>query len=554
MRAPAGVPLKWIFLSGAVTGGLTLLLQRLVIFGYVYGHVFFLQTVPEAGRLGRFVGAVASWGTPALHVSLTFLFAFWLARNAGARPVRCGLAVGVVSAISNQLIVLLIYPPVLPAELLQYLVLGAAAGTLGGYLARRTVAGRESLYRASRAIGSAQNPEGVAEAIGKHLSSSETREIGLWGIPRQNGKEGLAAELVILGSWRPHGLQNEVLGTRLDTGRVPEIEGLNAGSPLTVRTRDLPAKERAVLQKASIRSVMFVPLGVPGDRLVGLLSVASRRRYGPSRGAARAYMTIATQAALAIENSRLMEEARSMGQQAGIMRERQRLAHEIHDALAQSFTSVVTNAQAADAALPEDTEATRLHHRQIVRTAREGLSEARRMVQALRPEPLEKASLPEALSNLVRRWSEESRIPASSGITGTYSPLPPDVEAALLRVAQESLTNVRKYARANRTALTLSYMGDLVSLDVRDDGVGFEPDAARPPGSSTDGGGFGLGAMRERMSLLGGTLVVESAPGEGTTITAEIPMAAYPDPGGSYEARNRRSFEPTGPEAGGKVR
>ena len=189
MRAPAGVPLKWILLAGAVTGCLTLLLQRLIIFGYVYGHVFFLQAAPEAGRLGRFVGAVAGWGTPTLHVSLTFLFAFWLARNVGAAPIRCGLAVGIVSAVSNQLIVLFIYPPVLPTELVEYLFLGAAAGALGGYLARRAVAGRESLYRASCAIGSAPNPDGVAAAIGEHLASSETREIGLWGIPHQNGKE-----------------------------------------------------------------------------------------------------------------------------------------------------------------------------------------------------------------------------------------------------------------------------------------------------------------------------------------------------------------------------
>ena len=285
---------------------------------------------------------------------------------------------------------------------------------------------------------------------------------------------------------------------------------------------------------------------------MGMLSVASRRRYGPSRSATRNYMTIAIQAALAIENSRLTEEARSMGQQAGIMRERQRLAHEIHDALAQGFTSVVTNARAANAALPDDTEAARLHHGQIVRAAREGLSEARRMVQALRPEPLEEASLPEALSALTERWSEESRVPASSNVTGTVGPLPPDAEAALLRVAQETLANVRKHARANRAALTLSYMGDLVSLDVRDDGVGFEPDAVRPSGSSPDGGGFGLGAMRERMSLLGGTLVVESTPGEGTTVTAEIP-AVQSDPNGSYNAQARRGFDSTGSEARRKV-
>lgn len=105
-------------------------------------------------------------------------------------------------------------------------------------------------------------------------------------------------------------------------------------------------------------------------------------------------------------------------------------------------------------------------------------------------------------------------------VTGAALPLPAEVEVTLLRAAQEALTNVRKHALARRTVLTLSYMGDRVTLDVTDDGVGFEPEG-RP--MADDSGGFGLRAMRERVEGVGGTLLVESEPGGGTTLAVEVP-------------------------------
>ena len=515
-----------ILLAGVGAGVLTLLLQRLTIFGYVYGHLFFTGEVPVGERLDLFAYLAAHWVTLALHILLTLLAAFWVARGARKAPILYGISVGAVSAVSNQLIILVLFPPLLPAEMAEYLVLGMISGALGGHLARSVVAGRESLYRTSRAIGSAQDPDGVAAAIGEHLTSSETREVGLWGVSSQSDLGGHATAFVLLGSWRPERSRKETLGATLDSIRVPQLKGLRAGSAMTVRLRNLPAPEYSAWAKAGVGSVLFVPLVVPGERLVGLLSVASRSRFGPSRVVTRSYLTVGAQAALALENSRLTEEGRRMGRQAGVMRERQRLAHEIHDTLAQGFISVVTNARAAEAALPEDPESVRLHHGHIVRAASEGLSEARRMVQTLRPEPLEDASLPEALAALAKRWSDESHVPVTANVVGIPHPLTSETETTLLRVVQETLSNVRKHAHANRVALTLSYMTDHVSLDARDDGVGFDHVAMPSPGGSLDGGGFGLSTMRERMTLLGGTLVVESAPGEGTNITAELPTAS----------------------------
>lgn len=208
--------------------------------------------------------------------------------------------------------------------------------------------------------------------------------------------------------------------------------------------------------------------------------------------------------------------------QAGVLEERQRLAREIHDTLAQGFTSIVLHLEAADQALLEQQQGVRVHIEQARRTARESLAEARRLVQALRPEPLEGSSLPEALARVTRRWSEGSGIAAALVTTGTPSSLPPDVEVTLLRALQEALGNVRKHARAGRVSVTLSYMPDLVSLDVHDDGVGMP---AQGTGRDEDEGGYGLRGMRERAAQLGGAVFVESAPGAGTTLVVRIPLA-----------------------------
>jgi signal transduction histidine kinase len=230
------------------------------------------------------------------------------------------------------------------------------------------------------------------------------------------------------------------------------------------------------------------------------------------------------------ERKRLIEQLEAaqqnlaaMERQAGILQERQRLAQEIHDTLAQGFTSIVMQLEAADQALPEGQGAVRKRLLQARETARLSLGEARRLVQALSPEPLEGATLPEALRRVVQRWQEETSIPVNFSITGTPYALPPDVEVILLRFMQEGLANIRKHAQASRVTVTLSYMEDQVALDVHDDGQGFDPILlSRPPDQSR--GGFGLHTMRERLAQLGGQLIVESSPGAGTTLAAQIPM------------------------------
>ena len=204
---------------------------------------------------------------------------------------------------------------------------------------------------------------------------------------------------------------------------------------------------------------------------------------------------------------------------AGILEERQRLARDIHDTLAQGFTSIVMHLEAADQALPDDLDTLQKHLDRARGTARTSLEEARRVVHALRPHSLDQRSLPDAIERTAVRWQEETGIPLTTTITGDPIPLHPDIEVTLLRATQEALANIRKHAQATAVQITLSYIDDVVVLDVQDNGVAFAGAAASPLS-----GGYGLQAMRERAEQCGGSVTLESEPGEGTTVTVSIPI------------------------------
>lgn len=222
-----------------------------------------------------------------------------------------------------------------------------------------------------------------------------------------------------------------------------------------------------------------------------------------------------------------LEEAQSnlaaAERQAGVLQERQRLAQEIHDTLAQGFTSIVMQLEAADQLLPEEMTSIRGHIQRARDTARSSLGEARRLVLALRPAQLENASLVEALKRAAERWGGETGVKVDFTVTGTPEGLHPEVEVTLLRAMQEALMNIHKHAQADQVNVTLSYMENQVALDIQDDGVGFDPQKPVDDPSRW-GGGFGLRAMRERVSQLGGEVIIESQPEQGTTIAIQIPM------------------------------
>jgi signal transduction histidine kinase len=209
--------------------------------------------------------------------------------------------------------------------------------------------------------------------------------------------------------------------------------------------------------------------------------------------------------------------------QQGVSAERSRLAAEIHDTLAQGFTSIVTLVQAAEATVPEPNPA-REHLELALRTARENLAEARALVAALSPAGLDGASLGDAVTRAAKSTGEETRAAVRCEISGDRRPLPTATEVVLLRVCQEALANVRKHAHANAVDVCLQYADAAVNLTVVDDGKGFDT-ASVSSGGGVGGGdeaGYGLRGMRDRLCQAGGTLTVTSAPGAGTTIRAEV--------------------------------
>jgi signal transduction histidine kinase len=206
-------------------------------------------------------------------------------------------------------------------------------------------------------------------------------------------------------------------------------------------------------------------------------------------------------------------EVARLSREAGTAAERERLAREIHDTLAQGFTSIVTLAQAIESELDTDPAAARRHAELAVRTARDNLTEARAMVAALAPADLAAGSLVDAVRRQADRLAEETGVPVEYEVDDALPPIGMAGEVVLLRGAQEALNNVRRPAAASAVSVRLSAVDGSVRLSVRDDGAGFDPDHAT---------GFGLRGMRSRAEQVGGRLSVRSGP-RGTELTLEVP-------------------------------
>jgi signal transduction histidine kinase len=402
---------------------------------------------------------------------------------------------------------------------------------------REDLDARSALARAGHALIAARTPAAVAAALATELAehTMAVRGVALLAKHDDDRQRALVVEAVT-------GTVGPDAGT---TVRLPRP--VSDQSVCLVSAEELTGSGHDVT--SGVRTVALLPLHTSdtsdpadGDRpdvVADLLWL--------SLGAAaheatiRDLSTIATETALALSNLRLAARAAERGRATGVLAERQRLAHEIHDTLAQGFTSIVTQLEAADQVLATAPHVAREHLDRARRTARDSLGEARRTVEALRPQPLERAALPEALRDVVDRWRAGHGEPIEVSVTvdGQPSVAPPDADAALLRVAQEALTNVARHAGATRVDLTLSYLEDLVLLDIADDGVGFTTDGMAR--DSVEAGGYGLLAMRERMLGVGGELVVESAPGDGTTVAARVPLAGHNRPAA---ARAGRAGEP----------
>ena len=265
------------------------------------------------------------------------------------------------------------------------------------------------------------------------------------------------------------------------------------------------------------RSELDVPIKI-GGRVLGVLGIDSEQVDAFAEDDVPFVETLADQIAVAIENARLVERARELA--AGD--ERNRLAREIHDTLAQSLAAVSMELDAAQRLFAEDparAPGVVAHARDLAHRA---LEETRHAIWSLRPAPLTRLSLPEALAAEVASLELGGAVVAASfTLHGDARPLAPEVEAAIFRVAQEALSNVRKHARARRARCALTFAGRAVRLLVEDDGDGFDPAGPVAPSD----GGFGLDGIRQRAALIGAALELDASPGWGTRVRLHLPDA-----------------------------
>src|SRR6266536_1622511 len=260
------------------------------------------------------------------------------------------------------------------------------------------------------------------------------------------------------------------------------------------------------LQGLGVRAVLFVPMLIAG-RVTGIIGVRFPQKRAFQKDEIELTQALAHQAMLAIQLMRLSEQSR----QAAVVAERNRMARDIHDTLAQGFTGVIMQLEATKGALAQNNlaEATDRVER-AGDLARVGLGEARRSVLALRPRSLQDTTLCLALDDLLNRMTNGSGLQAEFHLEGDEPTMPAEWEEGLLRVAQESLTNAIKHAKAKTFRATLTMAPNEIQFCLVDDGVGFDLHAEHE--------GFGLVGMKERVDQIGGQFTLRSMPGQGTEI------------------------------------
>lgn len=246
-----------------------------------------------------------------------------------------------------------------------------------------------------------------------------------------------------------------------------------------------------------------------------------------------------TQRRIAEELAATQQELAATEHQAGRLEERERLARDIHDTLAQGLSSIVLLARAgrasastAEAAWPESKNAATDVFSTIEDTARDNLAEARRFVQDLTA-PSAQADLPDAITEILQRMRRrgsglgESTEFRANFSGDTHRRLPESVVTAVVRCVQEALNNVAKHAHADHAVVSVAVLGDELTVDIFDDGRGFDPAQAPQQESSH---GYGLGGIQQRIAALSGTVNIESTPGEGTVVAARIPLTSQHTP------------------------
>ena len=311
----------------------------------------------------------------------------------------------------------------------------------------------------------------------------------------------------------------------LAPGDTLSLNGSLAGSALlsgqpVIRgdlSRDgINADERLLAAERGVRSFLAVPLSA-GGRVIGTLELGGARPDSFGEAEVKQVQAIADQVATVVSHAWLLEESKELAK----IKERRRLAWEVHDTVIQSLISLVLQIELAERCLRTDLQKAAVEISRAWELSRECLEDARRLVLNLKPPFLERSSLDQALAREMETL-ESTGIQVRFSVTGSPVNLPSEAEMAVYRIAQEACANVRKHARASRIIATLDYGPEQVRLTIADNGIGFQPASVPEAGGS---GHFGLAGARQRAQAAGGVVHIESAPGRGATLLVEFPIA-----------------------------
>lgn len=333
----------------------------------------------------------------------------------------------------------------------------------------------------------------------------------IWLLDEKTGRSYLAAARNLPPALRDNPLLMAGSCYCLDSFRSGEMDGASNLNTITCsRLKGLTDGTRGLRHHAS------VPLYARDGEHLGILNVASRDWRQVSKDELDLLHTVGDLLSIAVERARLYDRSVELGS----VQERNRLAREIHDTLAQTLSGLTLQLETLDALLDAESD-----HRQlkpiVVRAlglARTGLEEARRSVLDLRAAPLQGRNLAQALRDLAEQEGQRAGRPVRFDSIDADRPLPARIEAGLYRIAQEALTNALNHAQASKIEMTLTVTPEQLTLRVDDDGRGFAPDAV----AETDR--FGLKGIQERTRLLKGTLQLESSPQAGTSLYISVPL------------------------------
>lgn len=503
----AAIHWRWVIASGLILPIIAVIIWVALVFSYGGLLAAFSRGAPNSNHIHIFAQQGA-WAIPVFVLALTGVAASWAARRRGGPILMQGLLIGVAAAL-GELVAWKFYhgAPNLWAWVTFALTVGA--GYLGALEAQSAVAGRESLYRASGAIATAQSPQAIVAAIGEHQADARVKGVALWQVTSWDAA-AVPTALALLAAWVPPGAPPWSLDPHLGGAHRPLLARLRRDSPTAVSLDALAPDERTAWERLGGRDAILIPLIGRDGAWIGLISVASpaARSLGIAIGG---YAAIGAQASVVLENLQLVEEGRRLGALA----ERQRLAREIHDAVKQQVFATGMQIGAALALIDRDPVAAKARLAEADALVRQAQDELADVIHELRPATLDGRGLAATLRDYAVRWSRQCDIAVEVRAHAGCA-LPLEAEQALFRVAQEALANVAKHSGATAATIDLSCTDVAVTLQITDDGQGFVA-------VELDGRGYGLSSMGERVAAFGGRVTIESAAGAGTRVTCICP-------------------------------